>query len=126
MNENIKTLWLEALRSGDYQQGKSVLQGDGKFCCLGVLCDLAERAGVIEGVSQPSARTDYETVRVYKDGYAGTFNQTEVLPLKVRDWAQISDASPLVSLPAMNPSLAELNDSGMSFNEIADVIEEHF
>ena len=44
MNPEIKQRWVEALRSGKYEQGRGVLREfrDGKFhyCCLGVLCDL--------------------------------------------------------------------------------------
>ena len=40
MNKDIKTLWVAALRSGDYEQAQGVLKRDGGFCCLGVLCDL--------------------------------------------------------------------------------------
>lgn len=31
-----KALWVAALRSGEYKQGKGCLHNDGKFCCLGV------------------------------------------------------------------------------------------
>jgi hypothetical protein len=42
MNPEIKTRWIEALRSGDYKQGKSILHNiyTDEFCCLGVLCDI--------------------------------------------------------------------------------------
>ena len=40
MNQEIKKRWIEALRSGEYQQGKESLFHCGKFCCLGVLTDL--------------------------------------------------------------------------------------
>lgn len=33
--------WLAALRSGDYEQGTGRLAEDGKFCCLGVACEVA-------------------------------------------------------------------------------------
>lgn len=126
MNEEIKTQWVQALRSGDYEQGKGVLQGDGKFCCLGVLCDLAEKAGVIEGENAQHSRTDYEIVRGYSDGYAHSFTQTEILPMRVRDWAE-TDSSPTVTTDGgyRHSSLAELNDEGSTFDEIADLIEIH-
>ena len=41
MNEKTKGVWLEALRSGEYKQGKGALCKNGKFCCLGVLYDVA-------------------------------------------------------------------------------------
>lgn len=43
MNQDIKARWLTALRSGKYEQGRTLLrQFDGTkdlFCCLGVLLD---------------------------------------------------------------------------------------
>ena len=39
MNDNA-TAWVDALRSGGYAQGIGSLKFDGKFCCLGVACDL--------------------------------------------------------------------------------------
>jgi hypothetical protein len=45
-----KRLWLEALRSDRFRQGKSYLaqveDGVTKHCCLGVLCEVAIEAGV--------------------------------------------------------------------------------
>lgn len=32
--------WVKALRSGKYEQGKSYLKKDNKYCCLGVLYDV--------------------------------------------------------------------------------------
>ena len=32
--------WVDALRSGEYKQGRNFLERDGKFCCLGVLCEI--------------------------------------------------------------------------------------
>lgn len=41
MNRELKTKWLEALRSGKYKQGRSALRTiQDEFCCLGVLCDI--------------------------------------------------------------------------------------
>lgn len=41
MNPELKAKWVAALRSGKYEQGHEYLNKDGKFCCLGVLCDVA-------------------------------------------------------------------------------------
>ena len=38
-------LWIDALRSGNYQQTQYCLKTDKGFCCLGVLCDLARQDG---------------------------------------------------------------------------------
>lgn len=40
MNKEIKAMWLEALKSGDYVQGVGYLNYMGKQCCLGVLCEV--------------------------------------------------------------------------------------
>jgi hypothetical protein len=38
--------WVEALRSGNWKQGKYCLRSvDGSFCCLGVAAELLGRAG---------------------------------------------------------------------------------
>lgn len=43
MNEELKTKWLEALRSGRYEQGRGCLRDlEDKYCCLGVLCDVID------------------------------------------------------------------------------------
>jgi hypothetical protein len=40
MDANLKTKWVEALRSGEYKQGTEYLLNrcNGTYCCLGVLC----------------------------------------------------------------------------------------
>jgi hypothetical protein len=47
VDQEIKTLWVEALRSGYYKQGKNVLKDNNRYCCLGVLKHLIE--GDFEG-----------------------------------------------------------------------------
>lgn len=37
MKPALKKKWVDALLSGEYKQGKGVLQKSGRFCCLGVL-----------------------------------------------------------------------------------------
>lgn len=45
MKADLKRNWVEALRSGSYAQGKQVLRGGEagqiRYCCLGVLADVA-------------------------------------------------------------------------------------
>lgn len=102
MNAEIKKKWVAALRSGKYRQGWRFLHFRDAFCCLGVLCDLAAKEGVCE-VNNPNGITSYDGVCV-------------ILPDSVCGWAE---------LPHTNPfGLAEMNDKGKSFSEIADYIEE--
>lgn len=37
MKASIKRIWLKALRSGKYTQGRRHLETQGTYCCLGVL-----------------------------------------------------------------------------------------
>ncbi len=52
MNPEIKAKWVAALRSGQYQQGAEYLENDGRYCCLGVLCEVAP------GVAEPGGYGD--------------------------------------------------------------------
>lgn len=134
MDPEVKQLWVAALRSGEYPQGKSKLRSSKGYCCLGVLCDLAERAGIITS----------EVVTTYDDGtetYGYTVNdhqevpyhEVSLLPLKVQDWAGIENCNPNVEVDDEEFSkdhqlrswapLSELNDLGYDFDYIADRIE---
>ena len=46
MNEQLYQKWIDALESGEYQDGRQYLRYDGDeltlYCCLGVLCELSE------------------------------------------------------------------------------------
>jgi hypothetical protein len=125
MNPEIKALWLAALRSGEYEQGKGYLNRSGTFCCLGVLCDLAVKQGVED--------LAVETKSLY-GGSAGSFvtynSDSGDLPEVVREWAGLDGVSTqevetwegsAVKHPL---NLVDLNDDkGYTFAEIADVIE---
>lgn len=127
MNEDIKERWVEALRSGDYQQTKGSLivqEGEQKlYCCLGVLTDLAMKEG-IEGVRfVEGVRFDSETeLSVRLDDERWVTHDEGDLPLPVMEWA---------GLPSRDPALGSFSaihwndDAGSGFDEIADMIEEH-
>ena len=129
MNPKIKAQWLAALRSGEYQQGKGALrrtiQGEEKFCCLGVLCELAVKAEVTPA---PVVDSHQPTLAAwqYENGNWGS------LPPSVRDWAGLLSVDPSVivtSGSANHPvrheqNLSECNDDlRLTFAQIADVIE---
>lgn len=42
MTKELKQRWLDALRSGKYMQGQRFLRQHDKYCCMGVLCDIAK------------------------------------------------------------------------------------
>lgn len=116
MKEDIKREWVENLLSGKYTQGAGVLRDrSDRFCCLGVLCDMAVRAGVIE----PPVFIDCDEGFRY-DGQSGLPSEVVV------NWA---------GLPSENGvkwhddegvyfDLVTINDNGSSFAKIAEVIEE--
>lgn len=43
ISEEWRKKWSDALRSGDYEQGKGYLYANGKYCCLGVLQDIHDK-----------------------------------------------------------------------------------
>jgi hypothetical protein len=68
--------------------------------------------------------TAYSIVNTDQDDYA-----TVELPNCIRDWAEVEGCNPQVHVADRKDnnyefvSLAELNDEGKTFNEIADLIE---
>lgn len=126
MKEDIRKQWVEALRSGRFEQGKEQLKTrDGKFCCLGVLCELAIDQGVI-----PAPQLDGE-FRVW------TYNGQDIeLPETVKNWAGLGDNSGRIdgfnTVTRENSAviggietgwLSDANDKGATFEEIAAYIE---
>lgn len=111
--ENIEA-WLVALRSGDYKQGKGRLRIGDEFCCLGVACDLAEKAGLITSVKVPG------TVNLDIYEYRG---DTALLPPIVMEWLGVPNANPLLS---SGDNVANLNDDRVPFAVIADLIEKTY
>lgn len=113
MNPEVKTKWLEALRSGEYKQGTEALRKGDSFCCLGVLTDIyIKETG------------DYWDDPV--DARQNSFNCEEaVLVGEVIEWSGLPDSNP--DIPALLSSeestLADLNDNGATFKQIADIIE---
>lgn len=127
--------WVDMLRSGEFKQGENALRTtDNKFCCLGVLCELAAREGIIPGATpntsemkRPSpqdvtTRTDVLWLK-NKMVYDGCHNY----PSKaVVDWAGIGDTNPQVKVGSEWEYVADMNDDGYSFTKIANAIERTF
>ena len=107
MKPALKKKWVEALRSGDYKQGKgrlrradeSHLDMPDAFCCLGVLCQ----------VSNPDGWTKTDVYRYSNQG--GMFN---------------AHFSREIGLPYdMVVDLVIMNDTGKGFGTIANWIEKN-
>lgn len=113
MNPQVKEMWVNALRSGDYnQQSDGQLVTESGFCCLGVLCDLYIHYGHNHNVD-------------WDDDY--TFEgESEFPPESVVEWAGLPDNNPTLVYEGEDydeNGVANFNDNGMSFNKIADLIE---
>lgn len=118
MNKKIKKEWVKRLRSGEYEQGTGRLCMNDRFCCLGVLCDMAEEEGLIEGL-MVGERSSIDYIS-FHDGE----KDSNYLPYIVREWSELEATNPIVSDNGSYTFLAGLNDSGRSFNDIATIIEE--
>lgn len=118
MNPEVKRIWLEALRGGEYGQARRRLRASANmYCCLGLLCELHRQTAAggrwIDGRYLGSDRT---------------------LPPEVVDWAELKDDNP--DIPHLQgqgkATLAEFNDGRLdsnirphTFAEIADLIEQY-
>jgi hypothetical protein len=113
MNQQVKQKWISALLSGDYQQGKEALCEDGKYCCLGVLCDLY--------------RKEHPETQWQKGTYSREFflGQADYLPSEVERWAGLTQQDPEVHIgDGFYKKLSDLNDTGSSFEKIANLVNE--
>lgn len=124
MNQEVKEKWLAALRSGDYVQGTGTMRripddGPDRFCCLGVLCEVA----ITEGVA---VRREQVVGRYAYDGRVG------FLPDSVRDWAGLDEdsvripsaaVSDIFPLSATDVNISGVNDRGVPFEDIANLLE---
>ena len=124
--ENIRK-WVDALRSGEYEQGAGALRrgwkesGDQRVahCCLGVACEAAMGDGV------PLRHHNF-------DGYIGSqfIGTNSVLPDVVSEWLGLIGGDPVIgSHPTMSGDLLATNandDLGWSFTQIAEAIERRY
>ena len=98
--------WLTALESGEYKQARDRLRDDNGFCCLGVACDLS-------GLGEWTLNRDL--THVFADGGQGA--ERDYLLFSVRDWLSITRAE--------EAALADMNNDGKTFAEIAKWIREN-
>ena len=118
MRQDIKERWVERLRSGQYEQGavhlRATFEEVTRYCCLGVLCEVA----VEDGAIPPASKSGYYWF------YSG--NSTG-LPKEVSQWAGIDplqNFGPSVTIDGRTTSLASFNDMDTPFEVIATAIEE--
>ena len=126
MKKTIMKKWVAALRSGEYEQTSGSLvsinnEGE-RFCCMGVLCNLATEDGYGEWDGY-----------VFKDEKG--LNSNSWLPPGVIKWAgmksesgefESSDKDCGVSPEGYSKTLVGLNDAHTPFTELADIIEANY
>jgi hypothetical protein len=120
MNPVVKEQWVKDLRSGDFKQWRSQLHHEDEgYCCLGVLCDQAFKAGIVNRALTDDGNVYYDDADCY-------------LPDAVVKWAGIphngayDDGVEYDEQFTPGPTLASDNDDGASFSTIADTIEKYF
>lgn len=115
MKQEVKQMWINALRSGEYNQCRDKLKKTNgnkeSFCCLGVLTDLA-----IKDSSNNESWNDFE--------------EYVFLPGFVMNWAGMNNINSTGRLYNYNTiknsiCLSDKNDFGASFKQIADMIEKN-
>jgi hypothetical protein len=120
MNANAQ-MWLRALRSNLFPQNKSFLSVDGGFCCLGVGCEIAILAGLpLHKKTQGKTEAGNSLPTFYDDNSAFP-------PPSVGDWLGLRTVQGEYFVTENGErhakTLARLNDDGVSFQAIADLIE---
>jgi hypothetical protein len=76
MKKEVLGIWINALRSGQYEQASGALRNKNGYCPLGVLCDLSKLS---DWKAEPNSnKFDY-------------LNQLNYLPKEVAMWAGIND-----------------------------------
>lgn len=127
--ENVRK-WVDALRSGNYEQTDGQLrkeddEGVVGFCCLGVACDISEL-----GTWDENDGFRIDGVEYYDDE-DGREPDSGYLPIEVADWLGVFGNNPVLkaTVPLADSDLTEavasnLNDLyHLSFEQIADAIE---
>ncbi len=115
--ENI-TKWVEALRSGDFEQGKGALRdASGKYCCLGVACEISPVVELREH--------EYHAIPNYVSKTDDRDYSQATLPAAVREWLGVEASNPHVTDDhGIEHALATWNDvEEADFDKIADLIE---
>ena len=131
MNPQVKEKWIDALLSGKYEQGSEKLRSVTGYCCLGVLCDLYSQEQNTEWEFRGNEETNLQP-----QDYWYFEGESEFLPDSVREWAGMTFKNPQVRVDVSpeddedewfyNDEIANLNDSGYTFEELSKLIKEQF
>jgi hypothetical protein len=124
MKKAVMKKWVAALRSGKYKRGsgwlRKRLNGQDRFCCLGVLCDISGKVRWVDG--------EFELNTYAASANRYTDEDDKVLPFTIQHWAGLNTNNGWWDNRTSNGrSLDSINDSGKySFHKIADIIEKNW
>lgn len=121
MDRHIKERWIEALRSGQYKQGTGLMRNSqNEFCALGVLCDVYVRDGLGSWEKPTPDATHPDSWQMH----APYSVESEMFPpTAVARWAGFEDRMPFLHTDDGPEPVYVLNDNGVSFELLADLIE---
>lgn len=104
-----KQKWIDALRSGEYQQTRCTMKDDKGYCCLGVYMDAVLNKPI-------NCNTDNTTYDIFSG------EKVTKLDVDIGVYRMLDNS--------INPTVTDkgigMNDEGKSFLEIADMIEEEW
>ena len=86
LKRGLKSKWVKALKSGKYKQVREHLRHAGRFCCLGVLCEVAgmERKGKSYSITDEN-ELGYDGCEV-----VGLSNEQQNTLIRMNDSAKMS------------------------------------
>lgn len=113
--------WLDALRSGEYNQIEGFLYTDEGKCCLGVLGCVAD-APFDAAYDEPTVFALDEHIALLPPSYARRFGLDKMLTED--EEVKLSNMTGNVLNANRQTNLSHLNDNGYTFEQIADVVEQ--
>lgn len=146
MNEQIKQQWIGALTSGEYNQTTDCLNDGKGMCCLGVLTDLYRKEHGGEWKLSINAAKFGEGRYALSGPEMSELDANEITstPMCVQVWADLEECIPQIPFMSRdtiehlkeesekmppeefsiyNASVAAMNDGGLTFPQIADIIK---
>jgi hypothetical protein len=113
MNQDLLKKWIQALRSGEYKQGRNFLNREDEFCASGVLCDVYAKEN---GIKWKKSRYDNKNNEI--------LGMSRVIPKKIKKLLMDEDESLTILYDGQERQINYLNDhETLSFEEIADMLE---
>lgn len=139
LRPEVKEEWVRRLRSGEYDQGTTYLKktfkstGVTKYCCLGVLCEMAVERGATTEFFDPTQSS--ATLFGGSEGGSRTWTPNHVVTWafgapqptsnEAFQWKVEYTWSTVGEYPD-ETSLGALNDHNVPFDVIADLIEQQY